>query len=151
MGAKVKQCGNSRPRRVCVCVCVCACALSFIQISEVPWTTARQVPLPMGFSRQDYWRGLPFPPPGDPPNPGIKPVSPVSPALADKFFTTSATWEALGPDGLDSNPTHESDWPSLCLSFNICYIEKIILPILQGCGNDWNKFMNEKHLIKWCQ
>ena len=42
-----------------------------------PWTVARQVPLPMGFSRQEYWSGLPFPSPGDLPNPGIKPRSPA--------------------------------------------------------------------------
>ena len=48
----------------------------------------------MGFSRQGYWSGLPFPPPGDLPNPGIEPTSLLSPALASMFFTTSATWEA---------------------------------------------------------
>ena len=47
----------------------------------------------MGFSRQRYL--LPFPPPGDLPDPGIEPTSPVSPALAGEFFTTSATWEPL--------------------------------------------------------
>ena len=47
------------------------------------------------FSRQEYWSGLPFPPPGDLPNPGIKPRSLVSPALASGFFTTSATWEGI--------------------------------------------------------
>ena len=46
------------------------------------------------FSRQEYWRGLPFPSPGDLPNPGIEPPSLPSPALASGFFTTSATWEA---------------------------------------------------------
>ena len=46
-----------------------------------PWTVARQAPPSMGFSRQEYWSGLPFPPPGDLPNPGIEPTSPVSPAL----------------------------------------------------------------------
>ena len=45
------------------------------------WTVAHQVPLSMGFFRQEYWSGLPFPPPGHLPDPGIKPVSPVSPAL----------------------------------------------------------------------
>ena len=45
----------------------------------------------MGFFSQEYWSGLPFPSPGDLPNPGIKPASPVSPALAGQFFTTSAT------------------------------------------------------------
>ena len=53
-----------------------------------------QPPLSMGFSRQEYWSGLPCPPPGDLPNPGIEPVSLMSPALAGGFFTTSATWEA---------------------------------------------------------
>ena len=46
----------------------------------------------MEFPRQDYWSGLPFPTPGDLPNPGTEPVSLVSPALAGGFFTTSATW-----------------------------------------------------------
>ena len=45
-------------------------------------------------SRQEYWIGLPFPPPGDLPDPGIEPMSLASPALAGMFFTSSATWEA---------------------------------------------------------
>ena len=49
----------------------------------------------MGFSRQEYWNGLPFSSPGDLPNPGIKPMSLMSPALAGRFFTSSTTWEAL--------------------------------------------------------
>ena len=56
----------------------------------------RQAPLSMGFSRQEHWRGLPFPPPGDLPDSGIKPISLVSPAVAGVcggVFTTSATWE----------------------------------------------------------
>ena len=48
----------------------------------------------MGFSRQDYWSGLPCPLPGDLPDPGIEPTSFMSPALAGRFFTTSATGEA---------------------------------------------------------
>jgi len=58
------------------------------------WTRACQAPLSMGFSRQEYWSGLPCPPPGDLPNPGLEPTSLKSPALAGRFFTTSATWEA---------------------------------------------------------
>ena len=53
-----------------------------------------QAPLSMGFSGQEYWSGLLCPPPGDLPNPGIEPLSLMSPALAGGFFTTSATWEA---------------------------------------------------------
>jgi len=49
----------------------------------------------MGFSRQEYWGRLPSPPLGDLPDPGIKPASLTSPALAGGFFTTCATWEAL--------------------------------------------------------
>ena len=48
----------------------------------------------MGFSRQEYWSGLPCPPPGDLPNPGIEPTFLMSSALAGGFLTTSATWEA---------------------------------------------------------
>ena len=47
-----------------------------------------QAPLSMGFSRQEYWSGLPFPTPGDLSNPGIKPTSPVSPELAGGLFAT---------------------------------------------------------------
>ena len=50
-----------------------------------PWTVACQAPLSMGFPRQEYWSGLPFPPPGDLPSPGIEPASA---ALAGRFFTT---------------------------------------------------------------
>ena len=60
-----------------------------------PWTVARQAPLSMGFPGQEYWTGLPCSPPGDLPNPGIEPGPLMSPALAGRFFTTSATWEAL--------------------------------------------------------
>ena len=53
-----------------------------------PWTVAQQAPLSMEFSRQECWSGLLFPSPGYLPQPGIKPMSPVSPALAGKSFTT---------------------------------------------------------------
>ena len=57
-----------------------------------PRTVAFQAPLSMGFSRQEYWRGLPLPTPGDLFNPGIEPASLASPAMAGGFFTSSATW-----------------------------------------------------------
>ena len=68
---------------------------SHVRLCETPWTIAYQAPLFMGFSRQEYCSVLPFPSPGDLPNPGIKPASFMSPALAGGFFTTNATWEAL--------------------------------------------------------
>ena len=52
-----------------------------------PWTVAHQAPLSMGFPRQEYWNGFPFPSPGDPPRPGIEHASPESPALAGGFFS----------------------------------------------------------------
>ena len=65
-------CRNSSYLLVCVCVCVC------VRARATPWTVAHQAPLSMGFSRQEYWSGLPLPPPRDFPNPGIGPVSPTS-------------------------------------------------------------------------
>ena len=62
--------------------------LSHVLLFATPWTVARQAPLSMGFPRQEYWRGLPFLSAGDLPNPGIKPMFLVSPALASDFFTT---------------------------------------------------------------
>ena len=59
-----------------------------------PVDIAYQAPLSMGFSRQEYWSALPFPSPGDLPNPGIKPMSLASSALAGRFFTPRATWKA---------------------------------------------------------
>ena len=70
--------------RLCVTIRIVAC----------------QVPLSTGFSRKEYWSGLPFPSPGDLPNPGIKPRSLMSPALAGRFFTTSATWKAISNHGV---------------------------------------------------
>ena len=67
---------------------------SCIWLCVTLWTVACQVPLSMRFSRQEYWNGLPCPPPGDRPDPGIEPMSLFSPALAGGFFTTSTTWEA---------------------------------------------------------
>ena len=60
------------------CVCVRACVLSYfshVRLFATLWTIAHQAPLPMGFSRQEYWNGLPCPPPGDLPNLGIQPMA----------------------------------------------------------------------------
>ena len=70
-------------------------SLSRVRLCTTLWTAAHQALLSMGCSRQGHWSGLPFPPPGDLPDPGIKPRSLMSPALASGLFTTGATWEAL--------------------------------------------------------
>ena len=59
--------------------------LSHVQLLATSWTAAYQAPPSVGFSRQEYWSGVPFPPPGNLPDPGIEPASP---ALAGGFFTT---------------------------------------------------------------
>ena len=67
---------------------VYVCVLSRVQLLATPWAVTRQTPLSMEFPRQESWRGLPFPPPGDLHHPR------VSFSRAGEFFTTSATWEA---------------------------------------------------------
>ena len=102
---------------LCVCVCVCVCVPSHVQLFVTPWTIARQTPLSVNFP-QGYWSGLPFPPPGDLPNPGIEPTSPGSPALAGVFFTTAHlgshffSWQRLSASAVmkplvsNPGPTH---------------------------------------------
>ena len=79
--------------------------LSCVQLFATPWTVAYQAPLSMGFSRQEYWSGLPFPPPGDLPNPGIKPRSPE-----------------LQADALPSEPSGEplADYAAAAKSLQSC-------------------------------
>ena len=60
----------------------------------IPWTVACQAPQSMGFSRREHWSGLPFPPPGDLPDAGLKPVSPVAPALQAGFLPTEPQEQA---------------------------------------------------------
>ena len=68
---------------------------SHVWLFATVWTVAHQAPPSMGFSRQDYWSGLPFSPAGDLPELGFEPVSFASPAIAGPFFTTTTTEEAL--------------------------------------------------------
>ena len=84
---------------MCVCMCLCACTrshththtntFSHVRLFATPWIAAHQAPLSMGFSGQEYWSGLPFPSPGDLPDPGIVPTPLAPPALAGGFFTTA--------------------------------------------------------------
>ena len=69
-------------------------SLSCVQLFATPWTVAYQAPPSVGFSRQEYWSGLPFPSPEDLPDPGIKPKYLMFLSFAGGFFTTSTTWEA---------------------------------------------------------
>ena len=71
-----------------MCLGVCSVASVMSRLFAALWTVALQAPLSMEFSRQEYWSGLPFPTPGDLPDPGIEPVSPMSPALQVDSFPT---------------------------------------------------------------
>ena len=73
--------------------CILSC-FSRVRLFATPWTVACQAPLSMGFPRQEYWSGLPYPPPRDLSDTGTKP-SLMSPALAGRFFMTSTTCKAL--------------------------------------------------------
>ena len=70
--------GTSLLPGVCICVCVCIlCRFNHVQLFVTLWTIAHKAPQSLGFARQEYWSGLPCPPPGDLPDPGIKPGSPA--------------------------------------------------------------------------
>ena len=125
--SEMSQSWSLRPRRVInkihaqdpayflwwsICALLWSQSLQCVWLFATPWTVARQASLSMGFSRQEYWSGLPCPPPGDLLGAGIKPVSPASPSLAGEFFTTSATWEAHYEVCTNSRPIG-------CLNYNI--------------------------------
>ena len=105
---------------------------SCVQLSVILWTVACQAPLSMGFSRQEYWSGLPCPPPGDLLDQGIKPASLTSLALTGRFFSTCTTWEAFticsqGLLSLDSQlcsfSSHGTFW---CFCLLICEMGVIV-------------------------
>ena len=73
---------------------------SWVRLFAIPWTVVGQAPLSMGFSKQEYWSRLPRPPPGDPPDPGIEPVSLMFPVLTRVFCTTNATWKSQAKCGI---------------------------------------------------
>ena len=76
-------------------LCAALSCFSRVQLFATPWTTTRQAPLFMGFSQQQYWSGVPCPPPEDLPNPGIKSSTLASPALQVNSFTTEPPGKPL--------------------------------------------------------
>ena len=84
--------GSSLLQRAgCLCFYLRECSLSRVCLFATPLILTLHAPLCMGSPWQEYWTGLPLPPPGDPPDPGIKSQSLASPALAGRFFTTGVT------------------------------------------------------------
>ena len=80
---------------VYVIACMHAQLLSYVRLFVTPWTVAHQAPLSMKFSKQEYWSGLPFPPPGYLLESRVEPTSPAFPALASSFFTTVPTGKPM--------------------------------------------------------
>ncbi|CAI9174019.1 unnamed protein product [Rangifer tarandus platyrhynchus] len=80
-----------------ICILIVVQSFSCVQLCVTLWTVAYQTPLSMAFSRQEYWSGLSFPPPGDLPNPRIEPRSPVSHAFSGRFFTTEIPGKPIYP------------------------------------------------------
>ena len=124
---------------------------SCIWLSATPWTEAHQAPQFTKFSRQKYWSELPWSPPGDLPDPGIKFMSLTSPALAAEFSTNCATWEAP-PSHLhkhthikENNPLWfnlhitktayigNCDWTHLDLDYCFLVVHIKFSPIKEGC------------------
>ena len=105
-------------------------SLSRVRLFATPWTEAYQAPPSMGFSRQEYWSGLPFPSPGDLPDPGIEPGSPAfqadaltsePPGKPYMFYMLSkilATWELF----LVAEPYHSLNVPEFVSCNNFLYI-----------------------------
>ena len=106
--------------------------LSHIRLFATPWTVAHQAPLSMGFSRQEYWSGLPFPSPGNLPYPGIEPRSPA--LRADSLPTEpqgKPVYLTSCGSGLLSNGS--SVHPTLCIA-NVYFLDQqSLLKLLEFC------------------
>ena len=118
------------PSHLCVLNC-----FSHVQVFATLRTVPCQAPLSMGFSRQEYCSGLPCPPPGDLLDPGIKPMSLVSPTLAGGFFTTSATWEAQSTG--DQFHSVAQSCPTLCDPMDYSSPSSSVHGILQARVLEW--------------
>ena len=100
--------------------------LGHVQLFVTPWTVAYQAPLSMELSRQEFWNGLPFLPPGDLPDSGLEPAYPTIPALADNscVSTTSATWEACqNPGSLSKEICSVAPVDVLLFGYRSCKID----------------------------
>ena len=119
-------------------------SFSCVQLFATLWIVDCQAPLSMGFSRQEKWSGLPCPPPGDLPDPGIEPASLGSLALAGRFFTPSTTWKPLQDVGNEFKSKRKTDrrilqlhTPQICRSgkdrgtyLGLCALGLAVLEVL---------------------
>ena len=125
----------------CCVLCLIPSRFSGVHLCATLWTVACQAPLSLGFPRQEYWSRLPFPPPGDLPEPAIEPMSP---AFAGGFFTTSAAWKALA---------HARHSISICWVLKSLLIFTLLLPLTHhnhsqlNCQSDLPKIYFESYYI----
>ena len=125
-------------------------SLSHVWLFATLWTIACQAPLSMGFSRQEYQRGLPWPLPGDLPDPGTEPTSLASPSLVGGFFTTSTTWEApyvLIPPLFSGFPSHSGHHGSL--SWVSCALQQVLTSLHFIWGVYHTALDLPCHMSKW--
>ena len=139
-GALLSLCTHSRR-----CACpdsLSVCVLSRSGVSDFlrpQWIITRQAPLSMGFPRQEYWNGLPFPPPEDLPDPGMEPTSPASPASAGGLSTTEAPGRPHSLSGQEDPPgpgllaLRFSLCLSLCLR-RLCSVSQPVTPAICVSG-----------------
>ena len=113
------------------CVCMLS-SFSLVWLVETLWTVAHQAPPSMGFSRQEYWSGLPWPPPGDLPDPGMEPMSASISYIAGRFFTHWASWESQVSD----------EWGGLIMHDKGKGGEKVIIRLISAPGcQDWEFYL----------
>ena len=142
----ILQMSKMKPRNM-KHACVLSC-FSRVWLFATPWTVARQAPLSMGFSKQEYWSEFPCPPPGDLLDPGIKPTSLLLPALAGGFFTTSTSPRkprnvkgfAQVPElvtALESESEVAQSSPTLCDSIDCSLPGSFVHGIFQAIVLEW--------------
>ena len=140
--------------------------LSAVQLFAAPWIIAHQALLSMGFFRQEYRSGLPWPPSGDLSDPGIKLTSLMSPALADTVFTTSTTWKAQESEGRIEKYLKDefgniwqyhmkNEWSgrikdrSLNAGLSYCLVSSIIIKIEKSGEVSWRKRSYIQYKMLW--
>ena len=140
---------------------------SHAQLFVTPWTVAHQAPLSMRFPRQQYWSELPFPSPGDLPDPRVEPIAHVSPTLAARFFTPeplSTPTEIMSTLRWKASKKLHNGWvnhnlpqttPDILLFLLGCWRQHHLLPIFSRDGKEGPRLHLQKHQmtvwpLKWC-